>query len=122
MKTSLVEPCHTHTVIMHLDVLLLLMNFGKEPAVTFEKKFDIDDLLKSVNTVKHATSKIYNVIAMCATGGFNLTKFTSNDGKRFTLNSLRNLGFWVINGNSVCKSIIFKCVMCKRLRGKLRTQ
>ena len=37
----------------------------------------------------------------------------------FTLNCLRNSGFWVINGNSVSRSIIFKCVMCRRLRGEL---
>ena len=35
-------------------------------------------MLKSVNTVKDATSVIHNVIAICAAGGFNLTKFTSN--------------------------------------------
>ena len=35
-------------------------------------------MLKSVNTVKDATSIIPNVIAMRAAGGFNLTKFTSN--------------------------------------------
>ena len=34
-------------------------------------------MLKSVNTVKDATSIIHNVIAICAAGGFNLTKFTS---------------------------------------------
>ena len=44
-------------------------------------------------------------------------------GRRgFTLNYLRNSGFRVINGNSVCRSIIFKCVMCRRLRGKLGVQ
>ena len=51
--------------------------FGKEAAVTLEKNFYVDDLLKSINTIKDATS-IHNVIVMCAAGGFNLTKFTSN--------------------------------------------
>ena len=44
-------------------------------------------------------------------------------GRRgFTLNCLRNSAFWVINENSACRSIIFKCVMCRRLRGKHGTQ
>ena len=45
--------------------------FGKEAAVTLERNFYVDDLLKSVNTVKDATSIIDNLIAMCATGRFN---------------------------------------------------
>ena len=52
--------------------------FGKEAAVTLEKNFYVDDLLKSVNTVKDATSIIHNVIGMCAAGGFSLKKLTSN--------------------------------------------
>ena len=52
--------------------------FGKEAAVTLEKNFYVDDLFKSVNTIKDATSIIHNVITMFAAGGFNLTKFTSN--------------------------------------------
>ena len=52
--------------------------FAKEAAVTLEKIFCVDDLLKLVNTVKDATSIIHNVIGMCAAGGFNLKKLTSN--------------------------------------------
>ena len=52
--------------------------FGKEAAVTLEINFYVDDLLTSINAVKHATSTIHNVIDMCGSGGFNLTKFTSN--------------------------------------------
>ena len=46
----------------------------------------------------------------------------AHGGRGFTLNCLRNSGFWMINGNSVCRSIIFKCLMCRKLRGKLKTQ
>ena len=52
--------------------------FGEEVAVTLEKNFYDDDLLKSVNTVKDATSIFNNLIAMCAAAGFNLAKFASN--------------------------------------------
>ena len=40
----------------------------------------------------------------------------------FTLNCLRNSDFSLINGNFACKSKNFKCVMCRKLKGKLGTQ
>ena len=46
--------------------------FGKKAAVTLEKNFCVDDLLKSFNAVKDATSIIHNVIAMCAADGIDL--------------------------------------------------
>ena len=46
----------------------------------------------------------------------------AHGGRGFTLNYLRNSGLRVINGNSVCRRIIFKCVMCRRLKGKLGIQ
>lgn len=52
--------------------------FGKLAADTLRKNFYVDDLLKSVKTIKEAIELIRNVINMCAAGGFNLTKFTSN--------------------------------------------
>ena len=38
-------------------------------------------------------------------------------GRGITLNSIRQAGFWILNLNSLCKKVIFKCVMCRRLRG-----
>ena len=43
-----------------------------------ENHIYVDDLLEPVNTEKDATSIIHNVLAMCAAGGFNLTKLTNN--------------------------------------------
>ena len=71
MHTSLVEPRHPHATD-NKD------KSGKKAAVTLEKNIYVDDLLKLVNKIKDATSIIHNVIAMCAAGRFNLTKFTSN--------------------------------------------
>ena len=39
-----------------------------------------------------------------------------------TFDCLTDSGFWVINKNFVRRCIIFKCAMCRRLRGKLETQ
>ena len=39
-------------------------------------------------------------------------------GKGFTLNNVRQSGFFIINGVSLVKSVVFKCVKCRRLRAK----
>ncbi|XP_066935299.1 uncharacterized protein [Clytia hemisphaerica] len=43
-------------------------------------------------------------------------------GRNATLSRLRDQGFWVINGNSLVRHIISKCVSCRRLRGAPSTQ
>ena len=49
-------------------------------------------------------------------------KKVAHGGRGYTINFLRNSGFWVINANSACRSVIFKCVICWRLHGKLGVQ
>ena len=39
-----------------------------------------------------------------------------------TLNEIRCRDFWVICGSSVVKSAIFKCVTCRKLRGRIGEQ
>ena len=53
--------------------------FGILAAETLKKNFYVDDCLKSVLTVEEAIQLIQNVKGMCAAGGFNLTKFISNN-------------------------------------------
>ena len=44
-------------------------------------------------------------------------------GKRgLTLNQLCKSGFWAIHGNTICRSIIYHCGTCRRLREKLGTR
>ena len=45
-----------------------------------------------------------------------------HSGRNSTLNRLRTSGFWVINGNSLVRFLINKCVKCKILRGKASVQ
>ena len=45
---------------------------------TLNRKFYVDDLLKSVKDVKTAIRLLHDVISMCADGGFRLTKLVSN--------------------------------------------
>ena len=46
----------------------------------------------------------------------------AHGGGGYTINFLRNSGLWVVNANSASKKVIFKCVVCRRLRGKLGFQ
>ena len=47
-------------------------------------------------------------------------KKVTHGGKRYTIKILRNSRFWVINATSACRRVIFKYVICQRLRSKLR--
>ena len=47
---------------------------------------------------------------------------TARSRRNITLNELRSSGYWVMQGNSVVRGIISKCVTCRRLRGKVGKQ
>ena len=49
-------------------------------------------------------------------------KNVAHGGRGFALNELRSNGFWVIGANSVARSMIYKCVICRVLRGKKSQQ
>jgi hypothetical protein len=43
-------------------------------------------------------------------------------GRGMTLNEIRLRGFWLIASNTVVRKLIFNCVVCRSLRGKLNYQ
>ena len=43
-------------------------------------------------------------------------------GRGITINEIRNHGYWIINCLSAVKSVIFKCVECRKLHGKICQQ
>ena len=47
---------------------------------------------------------------------------TGHAGRGMTLNEVRSSGFWILNANSISRSLIFHCVTCRSLRGKLGEQ
>ena len=53
--------------------------FREDAAKAVHIDFYVDDLLKSEETPKEASNMILGLQSMCAAGGFNLTKFVSND-------------------------------------------
>ena len=55
------------------------IDFGEDAAKTLQKKFYVDDMLKSSPDVETATDLISRVRGFCAAGHFNLTKFVSNN-------------------------------------------
>ena len=46
----------------------------------------------------------------------------AHQGRHFTEGAVRSAGLWLIGGKRLVSSVIHKCVMCKRLRGKLEEQ
>ena len=52
--------------------------YGTDAATTLFRNFYMDELLKSVKDVQSAKQLVHNVINICKSGGFNLTKFMSN--------------------------------------------
>ena len=43
-------------------------------------------------------------------------------GRGITLNEIRDRGFWIINASSITKSVVFNCITCRKLRGKMGVQ
>ena len=54
------------------------VKYDPEVADTLRSNFYVDDLLKSVKDEEIAVTLIKDVKALCAEGGFHLTKFVSN--------------------------------------------
>jgi hypothetical protein len=54
------------------------VEFGSEAANFVRNDFYVDDGLKSVDTIEHATTLIQQTKEMCAKGGLRLHKFISN--------------------------------------------
>ena len=43
-------------------------------------------------------------------------------GRSATLNEIRSNGYWIVKGNAMVRRVIFKCVNCRRLRGRVAEQ
>ena len=56
-------------------------DFRKAAASTLHYNFYVDDLLKSVGDINIAKQLLKDVLSMCKSGGFNLTKFIFNRKK-----------------------------------------
>ena len=49
-------------------------------------------------------------------------KNVAHGGRGLTLNELRQCGFWIVSASSAIRSLIHRCVVCHKLRGKLGEQ
>ena len=47
---------------------------------------------------------------------------TGHGGRRITLNEIRSSGYWIVGANTEVKRIIFNCITCRKLRGKVGEQ
>ena len=46
----------------------------------------------------------------------------AHGGRGITLNQIRSSGYWIVGANSAVKNFIFRCVDCRRLRGRIGEQ
>ncbi|XP_039870639.1 uncharacterized protein LOC120723317 [Simochromis diagramma] len=46
----------------------------------------------------------------------------AHQGRHLTEGALRGAGFWIIGSKRLVSSVIYKCVLCRKLRGRLQTQ
>ena len=53
--------------------------YGQETAEVVRSNFYVDDLLRSVDDLKTVMILVKNVVDMCNSGGFHLTKLISNN-------------------------------------------
>ena len=53
--------------------------FGEAAANALHHNFYVDDLLKSIEDLDSAKQLVQDVINMCKSGGFHLTKFISSN-------------------------------------------
>lgn len=45
-----------------------------------------------------------------------------HQGRHFTEGAIRAAGFWIVGGKRAVSAVIFRCVTCRRLRGKRQEQ
>ena len=53
--------------------------YGRAAAEALHHNFYVDDLLKSMRDLESAKQLVEDVISMCKSGGFHVTKFISNN-------------------------------------------
>ena len=49
-------------------------------------------------------------------------KNVAHEGRGLALNKLRQCGFWIVSASSAIRSLIHRCVVCRKFRGKLGDQ
>ena len=92
---------------------------------------DSDGILRlggRLNKATHLTSKEKNPTIL--PGKHHVSKLIAlhcheivkHQGRHFTEGKIRAEGFWITGGKRLVSSIIFKCVSCRKLRGRLECQ
>lgn len=46
----------------------------------------------------------------------------AHQGRHLTAGAIRTAGLWIVAGKKLISNVIHKCVMCKKLRGRLENQ
>ena len=83
MKIQLTLECVSMSLEEHLQPAVQIMPQGEHLLTilrdSMQNNFYVNDKLKSVEDLDTAKTLVKNFINMCRSGGFNLTKFISNN-------------------------------------------
>lgn len=87
--------------------------FSDEAIKAVLRDYYVDDMLKAVNSVPHAISLAFELIKLTGTGGFKLTKWTSNNQE--VLNAIENLDTKLGISTSINLNLAEKSPKCRTL-------
>ncbi|KAK3105444.1 hypothetical protein FSP39_025380 [Pinctada imbricata] len=91
---------------------------------------DSDGLLCVGGRLSHAEIDVVQKYPLLIPGSHYIAKLlvlhyhrtVYHQGRHFTEGAIRNAGFWITSAKRLVSSIIYKCVQCRRIRGKLLSQ
>ncbi|XP_051251663.1 uncharacterized protein LOC127361224 [Dicentrarchus labrax] len=100
------------------------------PLVKLDPFLDENGLLRVGGRIHKADLKDQEKHPLILPGGHQVTTLlvrhyhnkVAHQGRHFTEGALRAAGVWIVGGKRLISSIIFKCVICKKLRGKPEVQ
>ena len=106
-------------------------SIGKDsPVASLSPYLDADDLLRVGGRLRNSVlpRDICNPVILLANSHItrlitiNIHEKTSHQGRHLTEGAIRNQGYWIVGAKRLVSSVIHRCVMCRKLRGRLESQ
>ncbi|XP_048095664.1 uncharacterized protein LOC125292430 [Alosa alosa] len=91
---------------------------------------DEEGLLRVGGRISHSCLEINRTNPLIIPGQHHLTTLivrhhhekVKHQGRHFTEGAIRDAGMWLVGGKRCIRGTLFKCVTCRRLRGKIEDQ
>ncbi len=126
-ETKIIKLVQEHEFSEEIQILQQNKSLSKNNRLASLNPFiDEEGILRVGGRMKKA-SYLYHVKHPIILPGFGhivnliIQKYhqkTSHQGRGMTMNEIRSRGYWIIGASKAVSSHIFKCVTCRRLRGK----